>query len=523
MLLVAVASLLAVASASAAPLRVLSARFDVETVGTAAPAPALSFAHCFADGLGMNSTTARRAAEGCRPRLGNVTERTPLAVVSVFEVAAIRVRFSGPVELSGGTAAGLTRLVCGRGTLVESHPSRVYASDPPLFLVPWSEGSRLPLLPLAAAGGGASPPAADEYVAALVLSHSRREPGGRRTATTVLSRDDLARCRLRFLTPSSQSWQRPGVALVARGTNESFVGETALEAGGEDGGAGPASCGLATAATTTHPAPDRGRARDTLVAERAALERDLAVDSAEEAVLLEGRAAAKFSGVVKGLISGAISPIADLWGEVAGGAMSSEVVDPAAEQVTFPLTEAVTSGVQPFLTAGLVNNIVPSLTETVTDEVIVTLANFLSDALTEHLTPVVVERLTKRLKGDLVKPTTAKIATDDTVTMAALVSATVTRVLGKALPHTVVGALTHTLTHSPQQDYYCFYCYKHKEYCQYCHDGFAPSQLYYSLYYTGYFSSYYTVYFTADYKLGVKVVRPRAANFEDGGAFGSAE
>ena len=85
----------------------------------------------------------------------------------------------------------------------------------------------------------------------------------------------------------------------------------------------------------------------------------------------------------------------------------------------------------------------------------------------------------------------------------------------------------HVLTHSPLQDYYCYYCAKHKvrvvvmpggklfvaqyranssraslscqAYCAYCHA--APQQLYYasqySSYYATYFATFYAKYFSS--------------------------
>ncbi len=67
-------------------------------------------------------------------------------------------------------------------------------------------------------------------------------------------------------------------------------------------------------------------------------------------------------------------------------------------------------------------------------------------------------------------------------------------ILAKSLSHATVPALVHSLTHSPLQDYYCYFCFHQKLYCQYC--NYSPQQLYYSLYYTGYYSNYYSDYFT---------------------------
>jgi hypothetical protein len=69
--------------------------------------------------------------------------------------------------------------------------------------------------------------------------------------------------------------------------------------------------------------------------------------------------------------------------------------------------------------------------------------------------------------------------------------------LSKALTHSITSSLMHSMTHSPQTDYYCYYCHKHKMYCEYCH--VQPTQLYYSQYYAGFYSAYYTDYYTREY------------------------
>ena len=66
-------------------------------------------------------------------------------------------------------------------------------------------------------------------------------------------------------------------------------------------------------------------------------------------------------------------------------------------------------------------------------------------------------------------------------------------ILPRSLTQALVPALTHTMTHSPLQDYYCYYCYHHQVYCSYCH--YAPSQLYYAQYYASYYSQYYANYY----------------------------
>ena len=69
--------------------------------------------------------------------------------------------------------------------------------------------------------------------------------------------------------------------------------------------------------------------------------------------------------------------------------------------------------------------------------------------------------------------------------------------LSQSLSHSIIPALLHTVSHSPLQDYYCYYCAKHKTYCSYCQ--YAPAQLYYAVYYGEYYSHYYTNFYVRYY------------------------
>ena len=113
--------------------------------------------------------------------------------------------------------------------------------------------------------------------------------------------------------------------------------------------------------------------------------------------------------------------------------------------------------------------------------------------------------LTRILTRDLRRPLLEKITDQCTRHLPARIDATLplhtarlltrdlNHLLTRSLPHSLVPALVHTLTHSPMQDYYCYYCFHHKAFCQYC--TYAPQQLYYAMYYAGYYSTYYGDYF----------------------------
>eukprot|EP00472_Partenskyella_glossopodia_P000059 CAMPEP_0197543788 /NCGR_PEP_ID=MMETSP1318-20131121/68428_1 /TAXON_ID=552666 /ORGANISM="Partenskyella glossopodia, Strain RCC365" /LENGTH=175 /DNA_ID=CAMNT_0043103151 /DNA_START=571 /DNA_END=1098 /DNA_ORIENTATION=- len=79
-----------------------------------------------------------------------------------------------------------------------------------------------------------------------------------------------------------------------------------------------------------------------------------------------------------------------------------------------------------------------------------------------------------------------------------LTAAQITREMGpllcKSITHSTVASLAHSLTQSPLNSYYCYYCSKFDTYCDYCQ--MSPSQVYYALYYAGYYTSYLCGYYS---------------------------
>lgn len=141
------------------------------------------------------------------------------------------------------------------------------------------------------------------------------------------------------------------------------------------------------------------------------------------------------------------------------------------------------------------------------------------------------------------------------------VSESLVHILSRSIPHSVVGALTHSLTHSPLTDYYCYYCFKyevsvalsvplhmtsHTRNIGRCtaltahHRGLqvnsttacitqvTPRRKTHSGLLTpypppGWYSTYYSMYYESDKDLHVKMVRKKAINFEDPGDFAAPE
>jgi hypothetical protein len=165
----------------------------------------------------------------------------------------------------------------------------------------------------------------------------------------------------------------------------------------------------------------------------------------------------------------------------------------SAGQVDQSMTEQITGLLSRGLKARLTETLVPPLKQTIVASV--------SSSTTQLFQLSLTKVLTKRLERPLMEAITEKCTKlmpkhlDMLLPahMARLLSKDLNHLLSRSVPHSLVPALVHTLTHSPMQDYYCFYCYHHKTYCQFC--NYAPSQTYYAEFYTGFYSTYYGDYY----------------------------
>ncbi len=183
--------------------------------------------------------------------------------------------------------------------------------------------------------------------------------------------------------------------------------------------------------------------------------------------------------------------------ELAAGTMADQqsggVENKAAGQIDQSMTEQITGMLSRGLKSHLVETLVPPLKQTVVASVTssttqlfnVALTRVLTKELERPITEIVTDKYTNKIAGmlDEVTPNHA----------GRLLIRDLGHMLSRSVPHSLVPALVHTLTHSPMMDYYCYYCFHHKTYCQYC--NYAPQQVYYALFYTGYYSTYYGDYF----------------------------
>jgi hypothetical protein len=102
----------------------------------------------------------------------------------------------------------------------------------------------------------------------------------------------------------------------------------------------------------------------------------------------------------------------------------------------------------------------------------------LSQSLTKSITNSLVDALLKKLFHGLTKHTTRELTTRLTI----------------GLTHSLSSTITHALSRSPKDDYYCQYCQTHSLYCQLC--AAATTREYELDYHVSYYSTYYSTYYS---------------------------
>lgn len=123
--------------------------------------------------------------------------------------------------------------------------------------------------------------------------------------------------------------------------------------------------------------------------------------------------------------------------------------------------------------------VVPALTHTLTDNITPAVTNNLKEFLSQTVTTRVTGVLTQKLDDSLSITIPEQVETDAPHKTAIQSIRFLGQLVSRALTHTLVSSLTHTLTHSPLTDYYCYYCKTKKQYCQYCQ--YQPQQFYYAM------------------------------------------
>eukprot|EP00940_MAST-03C_sp_MAST-3C-sp2_P003566 g3566.t1 len=185
---------------------------------------------------------------------------------------------------------------------------------------------------------------------------------------------------------------------------------------------------------------------------------------------------------------------------IVGGIMNNHLEHGTAEYILFMLVTDIEKMVTEGMTTNMRETIVDSLAETLSDSVSEALTLEMQRRVSSSLTSSLSTVMSRSVDRGVVERLSPKAGKIVGAHLERVLQHNLLRVLIRSLSHTIVPSLVQTVSHSPLQDYYCYYCYHHGVYCQYCH--YAPLQLYYAQYYATYYASYYADYFS-DYAVRV--------------------
>ena len=189
-------------------------------------------------------------------------------------------------------------------------------------------------------------------------------------------------------------------------------------------------------------------------------------------------------------------PIQKLMAALYGHSVEEKMFASGGMEIREGLIKEVVEQLTPKVITGVTSTVFPELIATVPDAVAESMEEILQTYLTDDLSPRTEEVFAAGLSSTLASTLTGDTAPMSSRTLTERATRAIVHSLTRSVAHSVVPALTQTIAHNPLQDYYCYYCYHKKVYCQYC--VYTPSQLYYSTYYAGFYSAYYGDYF-ADY------------------------
>ena len=206
----------------------------------------------------------------------------------------------------------------------------------------------------------------------------------------------------------------------------------------------------------------------------------------------------KLPGLMLPTMIGIMLPIQKLLASLFGHSIEEKMHSSGGMEIREGLLKDVVETLAPKVITGVSNGIVPELMASVPETVSESLAEILQTYLIEDLREREESSFGESLSVALGETLAKNSAPEEGRLVAQRVSLSLVHTLTRSLAHTVVPALSQTLSHSPMQDYYCYYCFHKKTYCQYC--SYAPAQLYYSMYYAGFYSTYYGDYYSNYFK-----------------------
>ena len=180
-------------------------------------------------------------------------------------------------------------------------------------------------------------------------------------------------------------------------------------------------------------------------------------------------------------------------GSSVGQKAKNQILGEGVQTASADLAHQIYTQLFQAMKAHMLETSLPPLTETIGENVaestIELVKAHLINSIPDKIKMPIAEVITKNVQYSV--PTMVDDHTPKYTAM--MLAKSLNHRLSRSLAHAIVPSLMHTLTHNPLQDFYCFYCYKHKTYCQYCNYG--PQQIYYAMYYTGFYSTYYTDYY----------------------------
>ena len=201
------------------------------------------------------------------------------------------------------------------------------------------------------------------------------------------------------------------------------------------------------------------------------------------------------SGILRGIESAVVKPLADLMADTVSATIGDPVNSNVLPAIASKVSDILGDTIGPAMVNPIVADLVPALTETVTDY----MTNDMQAEMQRLVTPDVVPQITNRVTTEISDEVTRRVANRFEPMGSQHLANRISHDFGilgtNMLSAILTSALTQAFSHSPMQDYYCYYCSEFKMYCSYCQ--VAPTRLYYSVYYANYYSTYYSHYFTS--------------------------
>ena len=201
----------------------------------------------------------------------------------------------------------------------------------------------------------------------------------------------------------------------------------------------------------------------------------------------------------------------DLISEQVKGAISKPIASLVINGVVANVVESVPDMLTDRVAAETVDAVTEATVALIVEEINPVLGQGVGEALADTIVPAVVGNLSQRVTERVLMRAVHNMS----VVAATGARAALSILLTKSLSHAVTASLVHALTQSPIQDYFCYYCIKNQEYCEYC--SLSPQQLYYAMYYTGYYSTYYALVASseAEARRGFETVTRRSEPYRD--------